>query len=657
MSTVTAKKTNPAQESAIRCVPLSSDEAAANLRLCAILREQPDAATGHLILLRQTPEARVILGAACDAEGSVREWLELWLQDIDAQPPGETLIASNTARDTAWQQLVTRLRGADPEGSFSSRSEKTPPRPLFVDIATSQSWQPWHPATDAGAIEVCRDDSPLAAAGLPKYSEHTARFGRATSGGPFVQLNAEAKTFSQSAPDTVEMQTLQPKGAALVALNPGGGMIFARRFAPLAIEEFAELLGGRPWSGIVNAKRPFRLSGVYRQLDDETEMRAGGQHYYGARRDQAGRLAEVLCLKLLLAEQCIRAVADEVRRTGLPLLNVTHDSFRVSLAATGGNLPFCWASRVTLVRPGDAIALDIASSNTRYFASRIPPTASIYRPEELGVPRAGVGNVRIRRILTPADGGIALEGTLSSHERLSVQPNELLRLRLPLKDAGTVELIGYIDTKAAMAPGEAAFRTIPLNFDEARSATLRSYEGIPFSQVPFEVLQPLSSPCDIYSLGVLALRLLYAGSDLTLPVILDTALSLLRAATAEPSEASLETRILALLTSDERWLATLGPQNLIRPSKEGEAAVVAGSLPPEIWARVLASILPFFPGRSPDAFCRDLADAPTLAPHTPFDTALRVFGRALNSARALFLSDWKQNEEVVGILSPYFPAT
>ena len=650
-----AKKTNPAQEAGIRCVPLSTDEAAANLRLCAVLREQPDAATGHLILLRQTPEARVILGAACDADGGVREWLELWLQDIDAQPAGATLIASNTARDAAWQQLVTRLRGADPEGAFSSRSEKAPPRPVFVNLAT---WAPWHPANESGEIEVTHDDSALAAAGLPKYSEHTARFGRAAAGGAFVPLNAEAR----GAADTVELQTLQPKGANLVALNPGGGMIFARRFAPLAVEEFAELLGGRPWSGIVNAKRPFRLSGVYRQLDDETEMRAGGQHYYGARRDQAGRLAEVLCLKLLLAEQCVRAVAEEVRRTALPLLNVTPESFRVSLAAMSGNLPFCWASRVTLVCPGDAVAMDVPSSSTRYFASRVPPAASIYRPEELGVPRAGVGNVRIRRILTPADGGIALEGTLSSHERLNVQPNELLRLRLPLKDAGSVELIGYIDTKAAMAPGEAAFRTIPLNFDEARSAMLRSYEGIPFSQIPFEVLQPLSSPCDIYSLGVLALRLLYAGSDLTLPVILDTALSLLRAATAENSDpensdASLESRIVHLLNADERWLATLGPQHLIRPSKEGEAVVVAGSLPVEIWARVLAAILPFFPGRSPDAFCRDLADAPTLAPHTPFDTALRALGRALNTARALFLSDWKQNEEVVGILSPYFPAT
>ena len=91
-----------------------------------------------------------------------------------------------------------------------------------------------------------------------------------------------------------------------------------------------------------------------------------------------------------------------------------------------------------------------------------------------------------------------------------------------------------------------------------RDQLLRSYEGIPFSEVPFEVLQPLSSPCDLYSLGVLALRLLYAGSVLTLPVILDTALSLLRAATAEPSETSLEARILNLLETDERWLETLG---------------------------------------------------------------------------------------------------
>ena len=142
MSTATAKKINPAIEPAIRCVPLSAMEADANLRLCVTLRDQPDSATGYLILLRQTPEARVILGSACDADGNIREWLELWLQDIDSPPPRDALISSNTARDKAWEQLVARLRGADPDGAFSTRSEKTPPRPVFIDTTT---WLPWHP--------------------------------------------------------------------------------------------------------------------------------------------------------------------------------------------------------------------------------------------------------------------------------------------------------------------------------------------------------------------------------------------------------------------------------------------------------------------------------------------------------------------------------
>ena len=646
MTTATTQKTNPARDTAIRCVPISQSEAAASLRFCAVLREQADPASGHLVLLRQIPEARAILGAVCDMSGHVHDWIELWIQDIELPPVGETLIPSNLTRDAAWRQVVASLRGAGTDGSFSTEYEKAPPKPAFIDVA---KWQPWHPASDAGEILVCRDDSALASAGLPTYSESIARFGRAAAGGPFVSLNRAAG----GAQGTVELKTRLPAGSNLVPLNPGGGMIFARRFSPLGIEEFAELLGGQPWSGLVNAKRPFRLNGVYRQLEDETEMRTAGHHYYGARRDQAGRLGEVLCLKLLLIEQCIRAVASEVRRTGLPLLNITPDSFRVSIGTTSSNLPFCWASQVSLVFPGNAVALDVPSSNTRYFASRVPVTASIYRPEELGIPRQGLGNVRIRKVLSPADGGIAVEGTLSSHERLSVQPNELLRLRLPLKDAGSLELIGYIDTKAALAPGEAAFRTIPLHLSDTHAATLRSYEGIPFSQVPFEVLQPLNSPCDIYSLGVLALRLLYAGSDLALPVILDTALSLLRAASSEPSDKSLELRLLHLLQTDERWRVALGPRNLIRPSKEGDAVVV-GIMPLEVWSRVLAAILPFFPGRAPESLCRDLADAPTLAPQAPFDSALRSLERALTTARSLFLSDWHQNAEMLDILSQYF---
>jgi hypothetical protein len=640
-----AHKIDPSKEVPYRCVAVAAGESSASFRLCVAVREHADVAAGHLFLLRQVHGARAVLGAMCDAAGQVREWLEIWVQDVEAPASSETLIPSCKANDKAWELLVKQLREADPEGAFSSVFEKAPSRPAFVDLA---KWQPWHPATESGEIQVCRDDAALAAAGLPKYSESGARFGRASGGGAFVSLNEAAR----GANGTVELRTLLPASVEWVALNPGGGMIFARRFAPLGLEEFAELLGGRPWTGIVNARRPFRLRGVYRHLEDEMEMRAAGFHFYGSRRNQSGRMAEVLCLKLLLLDQCVREVSGEVRRTGLPLLNVTPDSFRVSLGDTSANLPFCWASKVALVQPGDAIALDVPSSKTRYFTTRTPASASIYRPEELGVPRRGIGNVRLRRVFSPAEGGIAAEGTLTSHERLNVQPNELLRIRLPLKDAGSVELIGYLDSKAALAAGEAAFRTIPLLLSEEHTATLRSYEGIPFSQIPFEVLQPLNSPCDLYALGVLALRLLYAGSELSLPIILDTALSLLRAASEEQAETPLESRILNLLRTDERWLAALGTQHLIRPAAEGEA-VVAGSLPEEVWSRVLATILPFFPGRSPESFCRDLSDGPTLAPQKVFEPALEAIERTLNIVRTMFLSDWTYNEEMTEILSPY----
>ena len=78
-----------------------------------------------------------------------------------------------------------------------------------------------------------------------------------------------------------------------------------------------------------------------------------------------------------------------------------------------------------------------------------------------------------------------------------------------------------VDPSAALAPGETSFRTVPMHLDAALQKVLQSYEGTPFHQVPYEVIPPLSSPCDLYALGVLALRILFAGTPITLPIALD----------------------------------------------------------------------------------------------------------------------------------------
>src|ERR1700742_5232929 len=104
MSTTPPRKTGSNQEVAYHCVPVSAAEAGANFRLCVAIRDEADPATGHLFVLQQTRGARAVLGTICDAGGNVREWLELWLQDIDSSPEGETLVPSNVARDKAWEQ-------------------------------------------------------------------------------------------------------------------------------------------------------------------------------------------------------------------------------------------------------------------------------------------------------------------------------------------------------------------------------------------------------------------------------------------------------------------------------------------------------------------------------------------------------------------------
>ena len=270
-------------EPGFRCVPISQAEAAASIRLCVAIRETADTASGHFLLLRQTQDARVLLGAISDSAGRVHQWVELWYQETESDTP-------NVLRDQTWDALATNLEQSESESHYALAD-----RPIQPVVLDSKTWQP----TSESAL--CTDDQALASAGLPTYSGSSARFARTAD--KFIALNEAAKAFPGA----------EPLPAQGIPLNPGAGKLIVRRFAPLAIDEFAELLGGKPWSGLTNARKIFRLDGVYRELSDEAAMRTKGRHFLGTRRDMAGRLAESLFLKVTLIRQCMRRVADESR--------------------------------------------------------------------------------------------------------------------------------------------------------------------------------------------------------------------------------------------------------------------------------------------------------------------------------------------------------
>src|SRR5690348_12113211 len=64
-------------------IPIQESEMTSAVRLCVLTRQTPDPAAGHLILLRDLPDAMVYLGCLTDAKGRLREWVEIWVQNVD----------------------------------------------------------------------------------------------------------------------------------------------------------------------------------------------------------------------------------------------------------------------------------------------------------------------------------------------------------------------------------------------------------------------------------------------------------------------------------------------------------------------------------------------------------------------------------------------
>ena len=176
-------------------------------------------------------------------------------------------------------------------------------------------------------------------------------------------------------------------------------------------------------------------------------------------------------------------------------------------------------------------------------------------------------------------------------------------------------------------------------------AALKAAEGISFARSPFEIVPMLSSPCDLYSLAVLATRVLLVDDKTTLAVALDEMLSLARQVAAEHKpDLPLSTRIGAVFERDGRYLESLGPHRLGRRELSPEQAFRL--LPSDLWYDTLGVIVRLFPGVGPDSVCRDYGDVPALALETVFSKPLEDLERLLVRSRSLILIDWNFNREI-----------
>ncbi len=619
------------------------------VRLCVVVRSSDDGVSGPLLVLRDLLDARVYLGGLVDSGGWVHEWVEVWVQNVDglaAAPAALRAALTNSMVDDRWRRLVASWEKSQRPLLIKTGSEAEPAPPAFIDLKARTVVEPVDKQS-GDQWRLCRDDGVLLKAGLPPFTGSLHRYlylPQLGAEGPFVGVTDGAP----SGPRSKSMSEVTGGRSDLVPLNPGGGMILARVYSPISFEAFVDLLGGSPWRGVAHGRSA---------LDLELSTRPGGQGtpdhlseggLFLGHQGKHGRLLESFHLRARALADAVSAVRSVVADAQRPVLNLGADSFQVRLGEPARGLPYLWTARVVLADPGDAMALPVQTSDARYYVPGRAAGPSVYRSESASRASQGRGTVRIREVLSERGDETVLEGTLASDERINASRNDLVWLRLNLK-SGRVDLYARLDTKAAMAAGEFRFRTVAQKLGSDTGEQLRSAKGVPLTETPFEVIPLVSTPADLYSLGVLAVRTLLVDPRTSLPVALDEMLSLARQlASGYDTNVPLPDRVRRVFESDARWLGSLGPQRLsFEPMEPGTAFDL---IPAPLWWETLAAIVRMFPGVGPDSRCTDLGDARQGALHKPLDATLEDLDGLVRRSRSLIVIDWKYNREIHSVV-------
>ena len=630
-------------------VPITEDQKLSVLKICVVVRSEPDPAGGHLVVLRNTVDAKILLGCIVDTSAQVLDWVELWMQNSGTlinTPAASRLNLSNATLDDRWNKQLRAFKQLDASAIVTTGME-TSTLPTLIDVSAGFPVHPMDPESGT-PWKLCTDEGLLQQNSLPSYSStlHRYLYVPASSSAPkFVPVTPGAPTNESTKP----LSEIYADDAHTIPFNIAAGLMLVKKHDPIDLETYIDILSGVSWDGLKHGRSVLDFGEQINALrKDETTLTSDGRLFLETC-GRHGRLIETLHLKLRLLADVISSVHTLVCNLQCPLLNVGPESWQVKLGEVGRGLPFLWTAKAVLSDPGDAIPLAIEDANLQYYLPSPVAGTSIYRPLISSVPIKGRASLRIRSVLTEANDTTVVEGTFTTQERIEIASHDIVWLRINLA-CGDVDLYAHLESDSAMASGEWRFRTVAQNIKHTED--LKAAEGVPMPEVQFEIIPLLSSPCDLYSLAVLAVRIFLVDNTNSLPVVLDETLSLMRQIEADFDEnVGIEERISDLFSKDNRWLESLGPQHLA--FDEVASDEIFRIIPPEIWWAILIIIMKMLPGLGPDSECRDYGDAQPGGLHKVFERTMDDIDNLILKTRSLIVSDRESNQEIAAVIQRY----
>jgi hypothetical protein len=621
--------------------------------ICIVVRRKQDPAAGWFVPLYQLLDADVYLGCLCDSRGKIKEWLEIWVQSVCRKEHGNAASdagLNNAFLDQKWRERARTLEFLGPESVYAGNWQEEHPRPLYFAPETWELVNPANPKIGDGAPwELCLEDALLKRANLPAYSESVFRY-LYNAGQPgdsmFVALDEAAPKNQRVIPADAQAGFAD----GLVPFNPQAGLLFIRRHSPLLLKDFKRILEGYGWQGAGQAVQKLMPAPLYEAFCDHAYFQNNHGLVFSGRRGRDGRVLECFLLKLMLFQEAVAQTAAVVKEEGRPFLNLDAGDFRVRLSVSGCRLPSCWGFELNLCRASESVVMEIESKGSRFFKplGGLPP--SIYRPKQMSAYRRGQGSVRVRNIRSGNDGLVVCEGTLADVEVFAIGPSDLLWIELPVRGE-RLAFHARALSEQTLAATEVRFETLGKTIAGPVREALNALKGVPLEGVAFKVQPMASSPCDLYSLGVIGLEILIDTEKIPLAVALDECLSLARQTALLDKEMPIAARRARVLEDEPRFWESLGPQNLCKETlTRGEACAL---VPADLWWSCIDVLVRMLPGVDPSSWTRDLGDVNAFALESCFTEALKEMDQFVERARSLLFVDWTSNREVRKILDEF----
>jgi hypothetical protein len=575
---------------------------------------------------------RAYLGVLAGETGAVLDRVVIELPGDDAGEPSfpEEEIPANAAIEAEWAAAhsdLKRLLAAPaqfPELLAPGEPALLPPT---IFCATSGRLFRIPCPRCFGPLSTCRDDALLAAAGLPLYSATAAKFLYCSAchpkeGGEGARFWAgtEAEARGLERVDSLE-DLRRDYGAALEKASAENVSLKLDELpqASAAPATTAGRKGAAPtnpesgWTVFNLHDSPFLVTRQAPVAFDEFVARlgAGGETAEGAEAAPGFLFAaegsgidavEVLALKLAAFLQIVADVRRHYLLLGRPHLDLHPDHLVVEPAPQGGFLPALWSFRVKLLGAspsrlahlGAGLAVPLPPRDPR------PPFASpAIRAARLASPAAG--ELMIERVL-PEKGGAdrwRIEGTLLDPHGFYPPPTlrDFVQLAWPRELFGRVRTAtARLDPRSAPESVEMAITTEPLELDVTLAQRLSRPGGFRVPGVRYKIYSSLSAPEDIYSLGILLLRILLVNDTQALSTLepLIEAVPQGTSQSVRGSRRTVEEALSAMLAAEPERLAKA---NLFhRETDRGPGR--PNSIPEEIWTGVLLFALRLI-GRGP----------------------------------------------------------